>query len=144
MSGQLYNKPFRLKNILADKELEITGTGRSISQHIELIIFTRYGEHRHNSNFGCEIWDLDFELVVSERIWEEKFRQSLLRSVTTYETRLYQVEVDVSMSEVEQFFFGRNVSEIKKKVEISVNGIIQATGERYAFNTSLFLSPLCS
>ncbi len=144
MSGQLYNKPFRLKNILADKELEITGSGRSISQHIELIIFTRYGEHRHNSSFGCEIWDLDFELVVSERIWEEKFRQSLLRSVTTYEPRLYQVEVDVSMSEVEQLFFGRNVSEIKKKVEISVNGTIQATGERYAFNTSLFLSPLCS
>lgn len=144
MSGQLYNKPFRLKNILADKELEITGSGRSISQHIELIIFTRYGEHRHNSNFGCEIWDLDFELVVSERIWEEKFRPSLLRSVTTYEPRLYQVEVDVSMSEVEQLFFGRNVSEIKKKVEISVNGIIQATGERYTFNTSLFLSPLCS
>lgn len=144
MAGQLYNKPFRLKNILADKELEVTGSGRSISQHIELIIFTRYGEHRYNSNFGCEIWDLDFELVVSERIWEEKFRQSLLRSVTTYEARLYQVTVDVSMSEVEQFFFGRNVSEIKKKVEISVNGIIQATGERYAFNTSLFLSPLCS
>ncbi|PWV56565.1 GPW/gp25 family protein [Chitinophaga sp. S165] len=144
MSGQLYNKPFRLKNILADKELEVTGSGRSISQHIELIIFTRYGEHRHNSSFGCEIWDLDFELIVSERIWEEKFRQSLLRSVTTYEPRLYQVEVDVNMSEVEQLFFGRNVSEIKKKVEISVTGIIQATGEHYAFNTSLFLSPLCS
>ncbi|MEN0055474.1 MAG: GPW/gp25 family protein [Mucilaginibacter sp.] len=140
----LYNKPFKLKNILSNKELETTDLGRSISQNIELIIFTRYGEHRHNNNFGCEIWDLDFELVVSERIWEEKFRQSLLRSVTDYEYRLYQVEVDIKMSEVEKLFFGKNVTEIKKKVEISVSGKINTTGENYFFNTSLFLSPLCS
>lgn len=144
MSGQLYNKPFRLKNIFSDKELDTTSPGKSISQHIELIIFTRYGEHRHNSNFGCEVWDLDFELVVSERLWEERFRQSLLRSITASETRLYQVEVDIRMSEVEKMFFARNVTEIKKQVEITVNGVIQATGERYSFNTALFLSPLCS
>jgi phage baseplate assembly protein W len=144
MSDILYSKPFKLKNILLNKELETTDLGGSISQNIELIIFTRYGEHRHNTNFGCEIWDLDFELVVSERIWEEKFRQSLLRSVTEYENRLYQVEVDIKMSEVEKLFFGKNVTEIKKKVEISVSGRINVTGEKYFFNTSLFLSPLCS
>ena len=140
----LYNKPFRLKNILSNKELETTDLGHSISHNIALIIFTRYGEHRHNSNYGCEIWDLDFELVVSERIWEEKFRLSLLRSVTAYEPRLYQGEVEVKMSEVEKTFFGRNVSEIKKKVDITVKGVINETGESYLFNTSLFLSPLCS
>jgi phage baseplate assembly protein W len=140
----LYSKPFKLKNILSDKELETTDLGRSVSQNIELIIFTRYGEHRHNNHFGCKIWDLDFELVVSERIWEEKFRQSLLRSVTDYEHRLYQVEVEIKMSEVEKLFFGKNVTEIKKKVEISVSGRINTTGEKYYFNTSLFLSPLCS
>ncbi len=144
MSGLLYNKPFRLKNILSNKELETTDLGRSISHNIELIIFTRYGEHRHNGAYGCEIWDLDFELVVSERIWEEKFRQSLLRSVTDYEHRLYQVEVEVKMSEVEKMFFGKNVSEIKKKVDITVTGIVNETGENYLFSTSLFLSPLCS
>jgi phage baseplate assembly protein W len=140
----LYNKPFKLKNILSGKELETTDLGSSISQHIELIIFTRYGEHRHNTDFGCEIWDLDFELVVSERIWEEKFRQSLLRSVTDYEHRLYQVEVEINMSEVEKLFFGKNVTEMKKKVEITVSGRITTTGENYLFTTSLFLSPLCS
>ena len=118
--------------------------GKSVSYNIELIIFTRFGEHRHNTQFGCEIWDLDFELVISERIWEEKFRLSLFRSVTDYEHRLYQVEVDVKMSEVEKKFFGRNVSEIKKKVDIVVRGKMNVTGENYLFTTSLFLSPLCS
>jgi len=144
MSDFLYNKPFRLKNILENKDLKEADLGKSISQNIELIIFTRYGEHRHNTDFGCEIWDLDFELIVSETIWEEKFRQSLLRSITEYEPRLYQVEVEIKMSEVEQTFSLRNITEIKKKVDISIWGKMNITGEKYYFNTGLFLSPLSS
>jgi phage baseplate assembly protein W len=144
MSDFLYNKPFRLKNIFENKDLKEADIGKSISQNIELIIFTRYGEHRHNRNFGCEIWDLDFELIVSETTWEEKFRQSLLRSITQYEPRLYQVEVEIKMSEVEKIFSIRNVTEIKKKVDISIWGKMNITGEKYYFNTGLFLSPLSS
>lgn len=144
MSDFLYNKPFRLKNILENKDLLEAELGKSISQNIQLIIFTRYGEHRHNRNFGCEIWDLDFELIVSETIWEERFRQSLLRSITDYELRLYQVEVEIRMSEVEQTFSVRNITEIKKKVDITIRGKINTTGEKYFFNTGLFLSPLSS
>lgn len=144
MSDFLYNKPFRLKNILDNKDLTEADLGKSISQNIELIIFTRYGEHRHNRNFGCEIWDLDFELIVSETTWEEKFRQSLLRSITEYERRLYQVEVEINMTEVEKKFSIRNVTEIKKKVDISIWGKMNITGEKYYFNTGLFLSPLSS
>lgn len=144
MSDFLYNKPFRLKNILENKDLTEADLGKSISQNIELIIFTRFGEHRHNRNFGCEIWDLDFELIVSETTWEEKFRQSLLRSITEYERRLYQVEVEINMTEVEKKFSMRNVTEIKKKVDISIWGKMNITGEKYYFNTGLFLSPLSS
>lgn len=144
MSDFLYNKPFRLKNILENKDLMEADLGKSISQNIELIIFSRFGEHRHNRDFGCEIWDLDFELIVSETIWEEKFRQSLLRSITHYEPRLYQVEVEIKMSEVEKIFSIRNVTEIKKKVDISIWGKMNITGEKYYFNTGLFLSPLSS
>jgi phage baseplate assembly protein W len=144
MSGMLYKKPFKLNNIFELKEMETIDVGGSISQNIELIIFTRYGEHRHNSNFGCEIWDLDFEVVVSERLWEEKFRQSLLRSLVNYESRLYEVEVSIKMSEIENQFLARKVTEIKKQVNISISGKVKLTGERYYFSISLFLSPLCS
>lgn len=144
MSDFLYNKPFRLKNILESKDLIESDLGKSISQNIELIIFTRYGEHRHNRKFGCEIWDLDFELIVSETIWEEKFRQSLLKSITDYEPRLYRVEVEIKMTEVEKKFSVRNITEVKKRVDISIWGKMNITGEKYYFNTGLFLSPLSS
>ncbi|SEB17766.1 GPW/gp25 family protein [Pedobacter hartonius] len=144
MSNLLYSKPFKLKSIFSNHDLDTSNLGESISQNLELIIFTRYGEHRHNPDFGCEIWDLDFELVISERIWEEKFRQSLLKSITTYEPRLYQVGLEIKMTEVEKIFSGIKIAEVKKKVEIYISGRVNLTGEKYLFNTTLYLSPLCS
>ena len=128
--------------LLQGQDLESQDIGASISQYIELIIFTRYGEHRYDPNFGCEIWDLDFELIVSERMWEERLRQSLLRSITKYEQRIYDVQIDAHIKEVNKFYPLRNVNEIKKKVEIIINGKMHQTGENYTFTTSLFLSPL--
>jgi phage baseplate assembly protein W len=138
----LYKKPFRLGNIFQGQDLDKQDIGASISQYIELIIFTRYGEHRFKPDFGCEIWDLDFELIISESMWEEKLRQSLLRSITRYEQRIYNVQIEVHIKEVNKFYPLRNVTEIKKKVEIIVKGKMQQTGENYSFNISLFLSPL--
>ncbi|QJD96542.1 GPW/gp25 family protein [Mucilaginibacter robiniae] len=142
MPSPLYNKPFRLSKIFSGQDLDKQDIGSSISQYIELIIFTRYGEHRFKPDFGCEIWDLDFELIISESIWEEKLRQSLLRSITQYEKRIYDININVHIKEVNKFYPLRNVSEIKKKVEIVVSGKMQQTGENYVFTTSLFLSPL--
>lgn len=142
MPEHFYHKPFRFDTIFAGAELKATDLGKSISNHIELIIFTRYGENRHNHDFGCEIWDLDFELIVSEAIWEEKFRKSLLKSITGYEHRIDTVEVEVHISEVENVYPLRKITEIKKKVDITVRGKIRTTGEKYYFNIALFLSPL--
>ncbi|WP_374948627.1 GPW/gp25 family protein [Mucilaginibacter sp.] len=144
MSIPLYKKPFRLSHVFQGNDLDKQDVGASISQYIELIIFTRYGEHRYMQDFGCEIWDLDFELIISESIWEEKLRQSLLRSINTYEKRIYDVGVDVYIKEVNKFYPLRNITEIKKQVEIIVKARIQKTGENYVFSTSLYLSPLCA
>jgi phage baseplate assembly protein W len=142
MSENFYNKPFRFKSVFSGVGLQPTDLGKSISNHLELIIFTRFGEHRFHNDFGCEIWDLDFELIVSESIWEEKFRKSLLKSITDYEFRIYNTEVEVRITEVENVYPLRKITEIKKKVDISVRALIKTTGEKYFFNTALFLSPL--
>ncbi|MET4080724.1 phage baseplate assembly protein W [Pedobacter sp. UYP30] len=142
MANPLYKKPLQIKRLMQGADLEHQDLGISISQFIELIIFTRYGEHRYLRDFGCEIWDLDFELIVSESMWEEKLRQSLLRSIKKFEKRIYNVSVDINISEVNKFYPMKNLSEIKKKVEIAINATIHQTGESYFFSTSLFLSPL--
>ena len=142
MTDFYLGKPLHTGKLLDNGKLNEVDSGRSISNHIELIIFTRKGEHRFNPDFGCAIWDLDFELIVSESIWEERFRKSLLQAINRYEGRIDRVEVTVKISEVEKFFPQRKVTEIKKKVMIYVEGQMRDTAERYYFSTSLFLSPL--
>ena len=142
MLNPLYSKPIRFSHINNSQDLDKQDLGASISQYIELIIFTRFGEHRYNPEFGCEIWDMDFELIMSETIWEEKLRQSLLRSISKFENRIYDIDIGVNITEINKFYPLRNVSEIKKKVDITIKGKLNKTGETYLFKTALFLSPL--
>jgi phage baseplate assembly protein W len=138
-----YNKiPLQLSSLLEGNELPNCDLKESITKTLELIIMTRFGEHRHDPTFGCEIWDLDFELIVSENKWEEKLRQSLLKSITTHEHRLSGIQLNVAITEIEKFHLLKQYAEIKKRVDIHLTGIIHKTGESFNFNNSLFLSPL--
>jgi phage baseplate assembly protein W len=137
-----YKIPLQLSSVLEGQELANCDLKDSITKTLELIIMTRFGEHRHDPSFGCEIWDLDFELIVSENKWEEKLRQSLIKSITTHENRLTAIELRVAITEIEKFHLLKQYAEIKKRVDIQLNGTIHKTGESFSFNNSLFLSPL--
>lgn len=114
----------------------------SIEKNLGLIIMTKFGEHRSDPSFGCEIWDLDFELIISARMWEEKLRQSLLKSITSHEQRLVNIEIGVTISDMEKYNVLNQFTEIKKRVDIQITGAIKKTGELFRFHTNLFLSPL--
>lgn len=137
-----YKIPLQLNTVMEGNELPTCDLVQSITQNLELIIMTRFGEHRNDPSFGCEIWDLDFEVIVSASLWEEKLRQSLLRSVLTHEHRLSDTKVDVKIVDIEKFNAFKQSTEIKKRVNIDVSGIIHKTGEAFTFYTNMFLSPL--
>ena len=107
-----------------------------------MIIMTKFGEHRSDPSYGCEIWDLDFGLIVSPRLWEERLRQSLLKSIATHEYRISGPEITVTISDIEKHNSITKLAEIKKRVEIKVDASVKRTGEAIIFQTSLFLSPL--
>jgi len=139
----IYHKiPLQVSAVLEGNELPTTDLRDSIKKTLELIIMTRFGEHRHDPSFGCEIWDLDFELIASENKWEEKLRQSLLKSITTHENRLSDIQLNVAITEIEKFHILKQNAEIKKRVDIHITGTIHKTGESFSFDNHLFLSPL--
>lgn len=137
-----YKIPLQLSGLLSGNELPACDLKDSIWGNLELIIMSKFGEHRHDQGFGCEIWDLDFELIVSENKWKEKLRQSLLKSITTHEHRLADVQLNVEISEIEKSRLFSKFAEIKKRVEIKLAGTIHKTGESFSFSSNLFLSPL--
>ena len=142
MNTKFLKIPLPVSKLIEGQEILVCNLKESISQNLELIIMTRFGEHRYDFDFGCEIWDLDFELIVSENKWEEKLRQSLLQSITTHEDRLSEIQLSVKISEIEKQNLIRNYTEIKKRVDIVLSGVIRRTGESFSFNNSLFLRPL--
>ena len=142
MSIVYYKIPLQLGGVMEGNELPACDLQQSITKNLELIIMTRFGEHRSDPSFGCEIWDLDFELIVSASLWEEKLRQSLLKSVTTHEHRLSDTEVVVAITDMEKFNVFKQFTEVKKRVNIHVSGVIHKTGEAFSFHANMFLSPL--
>ena len=142
MSSVYYKIPLQLKAVLEGNELPTCDLAYSITKNLELIIMTRFGEHRSNPAFGCEIWELDFELIISESMWEEKLRQSLLKSIASHENRLSNIDISVNINEIERFHLLKKRPEVKKRVTIKITATIQKTGEPFTFDTSLFLSPL--
>ena len=140
--GHFYKLPLQTSIGIEGGELPRCDLDASIKRNLDLIIMTKFGEHRCDSSYGCEIWDLDFELIVSARLWEEKLRQSLLKSITTHEYRLANTDILVAITDIERYSAMKNSTEIKKRVDIQVSGTIKKTGEPFHFNTNLFLSPL--
>ena len=142
LSIPYYKVPLELSTVFKGQELPTCDMRQSIDNNLNLLIMTRYKEHRANAEFGCEIWDRDFELIINKGSWEEKLRISLLRSVGLYETRLSNVDIIVTLSKVEKNQPFREIAEVKNKVEIRLSGVIELTGEKYTFSKTLFLSPL--
>ena len=120
MSSPYYKYPLPLSRIFENQELTKCVLGESISQNIQLIITSSHGE----------------------RMWEEKLRQSLLAGLTEFEKRLEKVNIEVQISEVENFMPVSKYIAIKRKVDIIVRAIIVETGEKYNFHTDLYLSPV--
>ena len=67
----------------------------SIDQFIELLISTAPGEHAFDKEFGCEIFFLDFESIVSHTRWEGQFSEYITKAITRHEKRLTGVNVRV-------------------------------------------------
>src|SRR4051812_18744255 len=97
-----YKLPLPLNSIMKGSDAPTCDLGASISKNIELIIMTRFGEHRSDPTFGCEIWDLDFELIVTPGFWERQMCNSIKQSIIKHETRLSNIDVTVALSDVER------------------------------------------
>ena len=142
MHTEYYKYPLDLKRIFQQQGLLKCSVGEAVSQNLHLIILSHHGEHRYNPSLGCEMWDLDFDLIMSLRVWEEKLRNSLLLSIEKNEKSLERVEVIITVSEVESTYNSNADVSIKRQVDIRIQAILKATGEKYYFNAQLFLSPV--
>lgn len=143
MDAKLYQMPLNFGSLTQrNRDLPTCNLGTSIAQNIFLIISARYGEHRFDPEFGCEIWEKDFETITNVSLWQEQVNKSIVKSLRQYERRLEAIDVDVRITEQPYRNPETGVQSIKKKIVVTVKGVIKATGEPFAFSPQLYISPI--
>jgi phage baseplate assembly protein W len=110
----------------------------SIAQHLYLMLTTYFGESRYEPEFGCQIWEQDFEAITTMR-WKDNVQRSVEESIREYEPRLARAQVEVGILDFEL----KNVNQrIRKRLEVKVSAALHRTDEPFVFQASLFVAPL--
>lgn len=134
--GNLLNENIENSRLATCSETE------SIDQYIELLISTAPGEHAFDKEFGCEIFYLDFERIVSHTRWEGQFKDYITKTITNYEKRLTNVSVRVLIDDKTRQDTVFETSTIKKRVQVYVYADLVHTGERRTFYYVIYLGPI--
>jgi len=142
MQLEYYALPLSLDRIMNMQEHPRTTLQQSVLQHLHLLTTTALGEFPADPNFGSNIWDHDFDNVTSAHKLKELIRQSLLGAIQQYEKRLSNIRVELMIIQEELMERRQGFSRVKKKIDISVTGILQSTNERINFKDSFFVGPL--
>lgn len=146
MDQTCYKLPIRFEALLGENgaEPQMCSEVESISQHIELLLTTCPGEHKFDKNYGCRIWDMDFERVVSRQKWEEDFSRYIFDAIEQYERRIKDVKIALEIMEVAQEDSVAKTTAIKKKVIVQVKGQLLSTNAPCSYSYKLYLGPLSS
>jgi phage baseplate assembly protein W len=138
MSDTYYQLPLDLEGILERRRLPRCSVQESIAQHMYLLLTTHFGEARFEPDFGCQVWEQDFEAMATMR-WKDRVQQSVEQAIQEFEPRLMQARVQVAVLDFEL----KGVSQrIRRRLEVTITAALYRTREPFTFQASLFVAPL--
>ena len=140
MQYSFYKLPLRLDQIILKKRLQTCSLTHSIAQNLHLIISTYRGEAAYSDEFGCSLWDEEFNIQLNFN-WKETLIESLKQAVGKFEKRLRLLDVKVLMQEQNELLKEGNLR-IRKCLHIEIRGLIKKTNEPFNFRDIIFISPL--
>jgi len=140
MQHTFYKLPLRLDEIILKKKLQTCSLTHSIAQNLHLIISTYRGEAAYSDEFGCSLWDEEFNIQLNFN-WKETLIESLKQAVGRFEKRLQLLDVKVLMQEQNELLKEGNLR-IRKCLHIEIRGLIKKTNEPFNFRDIIFISPL--
>ena len=138
MPATYYQLPLDLEGILERRQLPRCSMQDSVAQHIYLLLTTYFGESRFDADFGCQVWEQDFEAMTTMR-WKDQVQQSVVQAISEFEPRLLQIRAHVAVLDFEL----KGVSQrIRRRLEITITAVLYRTREPFTFQASLFVAPL--
>ena len=140
MNKPYYRTSLDFKRFFERKELKKISLQESISQFISILITTYFEEYSFDDEFGSEIWETDFDLLINANVLKERIKKSLLNQISTYEKRLHKVDLRIDLRE--SLSERTKTVRLKKYLNIQIRGTIVKTDEPYRFVGDYYLAPL--
>ncbi|HEX3769069.1 MAG TPA: GPW/gp25 family protein [Puia sp.] len=140
MQHSFYKLPLSLDQIVQKKKQATCPLIHSIAQNLHLLISTYRGEAAYSDEFGCSLWDEEFNIQLNFN-WKETLIDSLKQAVSRFEKRLQLQDVKVMMQEQNELLKEGNLR-VRKCLHIEIRGVIKKTNEPFHFRDIIFISPL--
>jgi phage baseplate assembly protein W len=141
--GGSYGIPLDIEAFFAARRFPTRSLHRSIAEHIHLLLITTRGEFEFDNEFGCEVWDNDFETQNAITVWVDRVAKGILGRLSVYEKRLQDIDVVVEHAQAEfSTKEGEKVSSrLKRKLTIRITANVASTNEPFRFEDFIFMSP---
>ncbi|MFS4432213.1 GPW/gp25 family protein [Chryseobacterium sp. S90] len=140
MKGIYYKIPIDFAKIMDERDTEKVSIEQSISQHIFIIVTTPLGRCKFDDSFGAEIFEVDFDLPKSDNSVKEFIARTVTESIVKHEQRLLLEDIEVAVKNTDIGKADRK--RVKKKVMVSVKGLVKETDRPFFFQKSFFIGPL--
>ncbi|MBT2623746.1 GPW/gp25 family protein [Chryseobacterium sp. ISL-6] len=140
MKGVYYKIPIDFVSIMDERIAEKVSIDQSISQHLFIIAITPLGRCKFDDTFGTEIFEVDFELPKSDNSIKEFISKTITESIVRHEKRLLMEDIEVTVRNTDIGNIG--TKRVKKKVSISIKGLVIETDRPFFFQKSFFIGPL--
>ena len=138
-----YKLPISMVSLVAGKQLDTCNVHRSIAQNLNLILTTQYGSYSLDRDFGCALWDLEYENLAINQDFKDTLTSYLKECIEKYEPRLTSVSLalDFKIEEIAPREGRFERRRIKRRFEIRISGDLIRTKEKFHFTHKLYLSP---
>lgn len=140
MKNQYYKLPLDFSRILQKKDLPDCSLEDSVAQHIHLLITTVLGENKDDPQYGCKLWDSDFDIRASNNEVKEQVEMAVKSSISRYEQRLTQIRVMAVVSQEE--LTGLSARKVKKKIKVTITGTLSRNKTPFNYSSFFYVSPL--
>ncbi|MFT4023945.1 MAG: GPW/gp25 family protein [Flavihumibacter sp.] len=132
--------PLAFHQLIKGKSLERCSLKQSIAHHLHLILTTAIGELGSDEQYGCGLWNTDFDNLTSRSRLKDEWLTALTAAIVLHERRLDKPRAELQLQQEE--LAATLPKRIKNRLDITIKAVIRGTNEPIVYRDHFFVSPL--
>lgn len=137
---RFYALPLQPQKVMGKQAMQTCNEQESIAQHIHLMVTSRYGESKYAEDFGNSIWEHEFSNKMHQTQTKEAIKDDLLRCITTFEPRLGDVKVDLSVQQEEVVLSNNRF--VRERIRVHISGVRKQEKEPFTHWEQFYIAPM--